>query len=409
MSAHDQLGALELQPIAARVLHEALERGTNHAWLLTGEPGAGTLEAVAAIARATLCPAGTGSDGCDTCERVDRHVHPDLCWVKPEGFDLRVEQIHEVAARATRRPFEGHAQVIVLEDADSLDSTNAESGNALLKMLEEPPGNVVFVLLARRPARMLATLRSRSIEIRLPPLPDETIAAALAARPTTTTAPLDNATLVGWARGDLARALDLRAGGDAFERTTLARALSGALATGQRRPAEVARALAERCEAVGAQAEATAEAAIEAELERTPEKEAKRHRNDKSADGMAARVRRSGRRARVSELQALIDDMSAWYLDLMAIANGVTDHICRAGTTAELEPIAASPLGPRAVAAIDALEECALRARTNNADLNLLLPALCAELASLAEGRVRSRRTISGGARTPQGYDLALG
>ena len=62
---------------------------------------------------------------------------------------------------------------------DSLDEMNTAAANALLKLLEEPPANVTFFLIAHQPARLLPTIRSRCRELRLTPLAPQDLADAL--------------------------------------------------------------------------------------------------------------------------------------------------------------------------------------------------------------------------------------
>lgn len=401
---------LELQPRALRTLRQALA-GSGHAYVLAGEPGAGAVDAARWLAAAAVCPNG-GGDGCEACARALRGVHPDVHWLRAEGTELAIEQIRDLVDQLVRTPFEALRQVAVIEDADTLGSTNAAAGNALLKVLEEPPGEVLFILLARRVAQVLPTLRSRAIEVGFPPLPDATLRAELEAcgvsDATLAERGLDLASLVRAARGDLGRAHELAAGGPALATRQLALQVAEGLATGTIQPSACADALAAHVEAARGAAEAAAGAEFEAIAERMAPKDASRFRNSRDTDGMEKRSKRRGRRAAADTLRALLDELAVWHRDLLAVRLGAQDAVLSRDRIAQLSALRAAPASERAVAALDAIEELQSRA-SGNVDLPIALAALCSELASLAEHRVRSRRTLGASARSPQGYELALG
>ncbi len=414
MTATDQTDpALVAQPRAAHTVTRLLDEQRAHALLLSGEAGSGPAAAAALVARRVLCPQG-GADDCETCRRVDRRVHPDLMWVVPEGNDLARAQVDLVVETVAKMPFEGVAQVVVLEHADSLSSDNASAGNALLKSLEEPEGRVVYVLLARNPARILPTIRSRCVEVVFPPVPDERIAAALRAEgidegSLAAATGMDLAQLARVARGDLQRARELAAGDAPAQRRGDVLAMMYAVAVGRSAPSE----LADRIMRRGAAASDVASAAASAEFdeqELVMSDQEKRSFNAKSnPDGREKRTARRARRARIAELQACLVELEGWWRDVLALAVGADDAVANVDRLDQLREAAASPAGSRAVAALDAIDDVATRLRVNNADEPVAVGALTAELAALAAGRIRARRTLGAPARTPQAYDLSLG
>jgi DNA polymerase III subunit delta' len=135
----------------------ASERVT-HAWLFTGPPGIGKLHTARVFAAALNCPAG-GDGTCDTCRRILRGVHPDVHLIVPEGDNLLVEDVRAVREEASRTHHEARTAVFILDEADRLTEAAA---NALLKVLEEPPPEVVFVLVARSAEALVDTVPSRS-------------------------------------------------------------------------------------------------------------------------------------------------------------------------------------------------------------------------------------------------------
>ncbi|HJW60940.1 MAG TPA: DNA polymerase III subunit delta' [Actinomycetota bacterium] len=144
---------------AVAVLKEAVasERVT-HAWLFTGPPGIGKLHTARVFAAALNCPSG-GDGTCDTCRRILRGVHPDVHVIVPEGDNLLVEDVRAVREEASRTHHEAPTAVFILDEADRLTEAAA---NALLKVLEEPPPGVVFVLVARSPEALVDTVPSRA-------------------------------------------------------------------------------------------------------------------------------------------------------------------------------------------------------------------------------------------------------
>jgi DNA polymerase III subunit delta' len=144
---------------AVAVLREAAasERVT-HAWLFTGPPGIGKLHTARVFAAALNCAAG-GDGTCDTCRRILRGVHPDVHLIVPEGDNLLVEDVRAVREEASRTHHEARTAVFILDEADRMTEAAA---NALLKVLEEPPPEVVFVLVARSAEALVGTVPSRA-------------------------------------------------------------------------------------------------------------------------------------------------------------------------------------------------------------------------------------------------------
>ena len=89
--------------------------------------------------------------------------HPDFFSVMPDGSQIRIGQIREIQRLTGLAPVRGRARVCVIEPADAME---APAANSLLKILEEPPEGLVFVLITAFPHSLLTTLRSRSAMIR---------------------------------------------------------------------------------------------------------------------------------------------------------------------------------------------------------------------------------------------------
>lgn len=136
--------------------------GVSHAYLFVGPPGVGK-RTVARRFGAALVSGGWGAAE----DRALRGLHPDLIEVRPEGAFTTIGQVREVVRVAASRPFEGARRVFIVE----ADTLNVQAANALLKTLEEPEGETVFVLLAASREGVLPTISSRAQAVRFDPVP----------------------------------------------------------------------------------------------------------------------------------------------------------------------------------------------------------------------------------------------
>ena len=106
---------------------------------------------------------------CPTCYRITRGLHPDVHIISPEGAaTYLVPQVREIIHDTNLAPIEGREKVYIVEDADAF---NDASANAFLKTLEEPPDDVVIVLLAHSLDAVLPTDRLALPDRALPQTP----------------------------------------------------------------------------------------------------------------------------------------------------------------------------------------------------------------------------------------------
>ena len=168
------------QEPALAVLRRAVsdDAAMTHAWLFTGPPGSGRSVAARAFAGSLMCEQG-GCGSCTECTTALDGTHADVDVLSTEALSIGVAQARELVQLAGRAPSVGRWRVILVEDADRLTE---QSGNALLKALEEPTPRTVWLLCAPAPDDVLVTVRSRSRHVRLRTPAAEDVAALLVRR-----------------------------------------------------------------------------------------------------------------------------------------------------------------------------------------------------------------------------------
>jgi DNA polymerase-3 subunit delta' len=234
---------------AERALADAHASGRlAHAWLIAGPRGIGKATLAFRFARWLLAGGGAGEEPGlfgtpapvaaglalppdDPAFRlVASGGHPDLLTVERSldekrdrlRTEITVEDVRAVGGFLRLTPAMGGWRVVVVDGADEM---NRNAANALLKLLEEPPGRSLLLLVCHAPGQLLPTIRSRCRRLDLPPLGDAEVAGLLAARCPELDA-ADRTLLVRLAEGSIGRALDLAAEGGA----ELQRAIGGMLA-----------------------------------------------------------------------------------------------------------------------------------------------------------------------------------
>ncbi|KTC74386.1 DNA polymerase III, delta' subunit [Legionella birminghamensis] len=133
----------------------------SHSLLLVGSAYLSLESFSLQLARSILCPFEHPSrDPCQSCALARNKEHPDLQLVAPEkaGSGIKVEQIRDLQTSIYTSPQLGRSRVIIIQAAERM---NHFAANALLKILEEPPAGVYFILLAEQLGTVLPTIISR--------------------------------------------------------------------------------------------------------------------------------------------------------------------------------------------------------------------------------------------------------
>ncbi|MFO7976640.1 MAG: DNA polymerase III subunit delta' [Candidatus Hydrogenedentota bacterium] len=196
------------QEVAVRLLQQILRSGRiPNAMLFLGPGGVGKALAALEMAKAVNCTErpDDACDQCLQCRKVDHGNHPDVRIVVPKGTSrsIRTNVISEINEICSLRPYESEWRTVVIQDADRM---NATAQNHFLKMLEEPPGQTLFILLSEYPRELLPTIRSRCQAVRFRTLRRETVSALLQRERDLTPEKADS--IAGLSQGRMDRALE---------------------------------------------------------------------------------------------------------------------------------------------------------------------------------------------------------
>lgn len=192
-----------------RELTTLLQEGRlPHALLFTGEAGIGKKLCGQILAAAILCGHEEPCGVCENCRSMLAGSHPDYYELLPEVRGkstrlIRIEAIREMQTVVSRSAVQAGRRVVLIDDADTM---NEPAANSLLKTLEEPEGQVTFILIARDRSALLPTIVSRCMPLSFGTLSLEEVKGELGKRQLP---PLEAEKLAYLADGSLGRALKL--------------------------------------------------------------------------------------------------------------------------------------------------------------------------------------------------------
>ena len=212
--------------IKQRLIQSVRENHVSHAQLFLGPAGSGKLPLALAYAQYILCPNRTETDSCGvcpTCQKMQKLVHPDLHFVVPTATtkkiksnpesDLFMEEWREyviqnqgyvdtsswytfldvenkqgymsvrdaasLLRKLSMKSYEGEYKIAIIWMAEKM---RVDTANKLLKLLEEPPEKTVFLLIAEDQEELLATIKSRTVLVKIPSIGINEIEKALVQR-----------------------------------------------------------------------------------------------------------------------------------------------------------------------------------------------------------------------------------
>ncbi len=163
------------EPSWQQCLQLVREQRLPHALLLSGAAGIGKAAFAEALAQFVLCATPRGDEACGQCKSCllqKAGSHPDLMRLEPEtdaktektSKVIKVDQVRELVGFAAKSAQMGGFRVVIVQPAHVL---NVQAANALLKTLEEPGRDTLFLLLTDRPMELLPTIRSRCRQLPL--------------------------------------------------------------------------------------------------------------------------------------------------------------------------------------------------------------------------------------------------
>lgn len=191
------------ESIQARILTAVKSGRLPHAFLFYGDEGAGKEAFAIELAKLLNCQKGPliTCQECSQCLKIAHFQHPDVKFVMPtpsssnvkpetvaeilqekahnpyqsvrfagKNSYIGIDTIRELKKEAKYKLYEGKKKVFIISQADQM---RPEAANALLKLLEEPPDNLMLILITSRLHRILPTIRSRCQLVHFPPLPGD--------------------------------------------------------------------------------------------------------------------------------------------------------------------------------------------------------------------------------------------
>lgn len=139
-----------------------------HAIIIEGDIGTGKRTLARFIAKTAVCEKSSSCGNCRSCRLADAGTHPDIETVSLYDGKKSIvnEQVEALRTTAHHSAHTADRRVFIIEDADTM---NARSQNSLLKVLEDPPSDVIFILIATANEKLLETVVSRCVVFSLYP------------------------------------------------------------------------------------------------------------------------------------------------------------------------------------------------------------------------------------------------
>lgn len=344
------------------------DEGVFHSWLITGPPGSGRSNLALAFASALQCPE-QGCGTCHSCIVAKAGTHPDIAVLSTDKVQITIAEIRELVKSAAFGSAMGKFKILIIEDADRMHPT---ASNVLLKTLEEPPANTIWILCAPSEVDMLPTIRSRvrRVGLKVPSVDD--VAKLLVERDGIAPKLARQAAAEAQSHVGMARRLATSPEARARRRETLVSAIKivdvtdaiiasekwlelarkDATALSKERDEEERAAL---LHSMGLAPSDTIPAALRSEFKALDE----------------AQKRRNSRSLR-DALDRIFVDLLALYRDVLSLQLGGGVELVNEDLTAEIIDLAGKSNSPKTIKKLDAIEEARLRISRNVRDVTVL-------------------------------------
>ncbi len=351
------------------------DEGVFHSWLITGPPGSGRSNLAMAFAAALQCPE-QGCNTCHSCKLAKAGTHPDITVLSTDKVQIAVAEIRELVKSAAFGSAIGKFKILIIEDADRMHQT---ASNVLLKTLEEPPQNTIWILCAPSEVDMLPTIRSRVRRVGLKVPSVEDVAKLLVERDGVDPRLAAAAAAEAQSHVGMARRLATSPEARARRRETLAAALKLTDVTDAVMAADKWLDLAKKdATALSVEFDEEEKAALMHSMGLTPADPVPPALRSEFKALEEAQKKRNSRSLR-DALDRILVDLLALYRDVLTLQLGGGVALVNEDLRAELGALAAESTSPQTIAKIDAIETARARIGRNVRDL-LVLDALAASL-----------------------------
>ena len=160
-----------------KFLKKTFELGRiSHAYLFCGQKHLGKATLAKEFIKLINCQQDSRQNKpcqkCRSCKDIEKNQHPDFYLVEPEDGEIKIAQIRNLIAKLSLCSFSAPFKTAIIDEAHCL---NQEAQSALLKLLEEPKGRTLFILISEYQEMLLPTILSRVETIKFYPVPNQEI------------------------------------------------------------------------------------------------------------------------------------------------------------------------------------------------------------------------------------------